>query len=37
MLHKDYNRKGLVQKEISVRGSQGARRQDEMIGGKFDV
>jgi hypothetical protein len=36
MLHKDYYRKGSVEK-ISDRESQGARRQDELIGGKVPV
>jgi hypothetical protein len=34
MLHKDYYRKGSVEK-ISGRESQGAWRQDELIGGKL--
>jgi hypothetical protein len=34
MLHKDYARKGSVLQKISGRESQGARRQDEVIGGK---
>jgi hypothetical protein len=29
MLHKDYNRKSSVEKEISGRGSEGPLRQDE--------
>jgi hypothetical protein len=33
MLHKDYNRKCLVEKNIAGRESQGAWRQDEMTGG----
>jgi hypothetical protein len=33
MLHKDYDRKGSVEK-ISGCDTQGARRQDELIGGK---
>jgi hypothetical protein len=33
MLHKDYYRRSLVEKK-SGRGSQGAWRQDELIGGK---
>jgi hypothetical protein len=33
MLHKDYYRKGSVEKS-SGRGSQGAYRQDEFTGGK---
>jgi hypothetical protein len=39
MLHKDNDRKGSVEKrkEISVLESQGACRQDEMIGGKPQV
>jgi hypothetical protein len=32
MLHKDYDRKGLVEKN-SGSESQGAWRQDELIGG----
>jgi hypothetical protein len=36
MLHKDYYRKSSVEK-ISGRGSQGAWRQDELIGGKPPV
>jgi hypothetical protein len=34
MLHKEYYRKGLVVKKSSGRQSQGAWRQDELIGGK---
>jgi hypothetical protein len=34
MLHKDYDREGSVAKKISGRESQGAWRQDELIGGK---
>jgi hypothetical protein len=34
MLHKDYYRKGSVEKEIFGRESQGAWLQDELIGGK---
>jgi hypothetical protein len=34
MLHKDYGRKGSVAKKTSGRESQGACRQDELIGGK---
>jgi hypothetical protein len=37
MLHKDYNCKSSVGKEICGRGSQGAWRQDELIGGKPPV
>jgi hypothetical protein len=38
MLHKDYYRKGSVEKkEITGRESQGACRQDELIGGKPPV
>jgi hypothetical protein len=37
MLHKEYDRKGLVGKKISGRESQGAWRQDELIGGKPPV
>jgi hypothetical protein len=36
MLHKDYDRKRSVEK-ITGRGSQGACRQDELIGGKQPV
>jgi hypothetical protein len=36
MLHKDYNRKCSV-KKIAGRESQGACRQDEVIGGKPPV
>jgi hypothetical protein len=36
MLHKDYDRKGLVEKNTGRR-SQGAWRQDELIGGKPPV
>jgi hypothetical protein len=36
MLPKDYNRKCSVEKNIG-RGSQGAWRQDELIGGKLPV
>jgi hypothetical protein len=36
MLHKDYDRKVVVEK-ISGRGSQGAWRQDNLIGGKSPV
>jgi hypothetical protein len=35
-LHKDYDRKGSVEK-VSGRESQGACRQDELIGGKPSV
>jgi hypothetical protein len=34
MLHKDYDRKGSVAKEICGRESQVPWRQDELIGGK---
>jgi hypothetical protein len=34
MLHNDYDRKGSVKKSPG-RDSQGAWRQDELIGGKF--
>jgi hypothetical protein len=38
MLHNDYDRKSLVaQKKISGCESQGAWRQDELIGGKPSV
>jgi hypothetical protein len=37
MFHKDYDRKGSVEKEISGREPQGAWRQDELIGGKPPV
>jgi hypothetical protein len=37
MLHKDYYSKGSVEKYISGRESQGAGRQDELIGGKPPV
>jgi hypothetical protein len=37
MLHKDYDRKGSVAKTKSGRESQGAWRQDELIGGKPPV
>jgi hypothetical protein len=38
MIHKDYNRKCSVGGEIITgRGSQGACRQDELIGGKPPV
>jgi hypothetical protein len=37
MLHKDYDRKCSVEKEITGRESQGACRQDEEIGGKPPV
>jgi hypothetical protein len=32
VLHKDYDRKGSVEKKVSGRESQGTRRQDELIG-----
>jgi hypothetical protein len=34
MLHKIYNHKSSVGKQISGRGSEGAWRQDELIGSK---
>jgi hypothetical protein len=37
MLHKDYNRKRSVAKNVSGRDSQGTWRQDEPIGGKPPV
>jgi hypothetical protein len=37
MLHKDYYRKGSVDKTISGRESQVAWRQDELISGKPPV
>jgi hypothetical protein len=37
MLHKDYYRKGSVEKKNSGCGSQGAWHQDELIGGKLPV
>jgi hypothetical protein len=37
MLHKDYYRNGSLEKKISGRASQGAWRQDELIGGKPPV
>jgi hypothetical protein len=37
MLHKDYGRKGSVEKKMAGRDSQGAWRQDEVIGGKPPV
>jgi hypothetical protein len=37
MLHKDYGLEGSVGKIISGRELQGARLQDEMIGGKPPV
>jgi hypothetical protein len=37
MLHKDYDRKGSVAKNNSARESEGAWRQDELIGGKPPV
>jgi hypothetical protein len=39
MLHNDYDRKGSVakKKKISGRDPKGARRQDELIGGKSPV
>jgi hypothetical protein len=37
MLHKHYNRMYSVEKKITGRESQGAWRQDEMIGGKPPV
>jgi hypothetical protein len=37
MLHKDYYRKSSTGKDISGRGSEGAWRQDELMGGKPPV
>jgi hypothetical protein len=37
MLYKDYDRGCSVEKKKSSRESQGARRQDELIGGKPPV
>jgi hypothetical protein len=37
MLHKDYYLKGWVEKKSLVLESQGAWRQDELIGGKPPV
>jgi hypothetical protein len=37
MLHKDYYRKDSVEQNISDRESQGAWRQDELIGDKPPV
>jgi hypothetical protein len=37
MLHKDYYLKSSVEKKKSGRGSQGAWRQEELIGGKPPV
>jgi hypothetical protein len=37
MLQKDYSRRSSIEKEICDRGSQGAWRQDELIGGKPPV
>jgi hypothetical protein len=37
MLHKEYDRKGSVEKIISGREPQGASHQDELIGGKQPV
>jgi hypothetical protein len=37
MLHKDYYGKGAIEKKIAGHGPQGARRQDEVIGGKPPV
>jgi hypothetical protein len=34
MLHTDYDRKGSLEKKNYCRESQGACRQDELIGGK---
>jgi hypothetical protein len=34
MLHKDYDHKYSIEKNITGRGSQEACRQDESIGGK---
>jgi hypothetical protein len=36
-LHKNYYRKISAEQKISGRGSQGAWRQDELIGGKLPV
>jgi hypothetical protein len=37
MLHKDYDRKGSIEKKNSGCDPQGAWRQDELIGGKLPV
>jgi hypothetical protein len=37
VLHKDNDRKVSVEKKVSGRESQGARRQDELIGGNPPV
>jgi hypothetical protein len=37
MLHKGYDQKGSIQKINAGRESQGAWRQDELIGGKPPV
>jgi hypothetical protein len=37
MLHKDYDRKGSVEKKIFGRESQGASHQDGLIGGTPSV
>jgi hypothetical protein len=37
MLHKGYNRKCSIEKKKSGRESQGAWRQDKLIGGKPPV
>jgi hypothetical protein len=37
MLYEDYNRNGSVEKKNTGRESQGAYRQDELIGGKPPV
>jgi hypothetical protein len=37
MLHKDCNRKWSVGEKITAHDSQGACRQDELIGGKQPV
>jgi hypothetical protein len=37
MLHKDYYRKGSVEKRLSDRETQGVSRQDELIAGKPPV
>jgi hypothetical protein len=37
MLHKDYDRKGSVEKNICGRERQGAWLQDELIEGKLAV
>jgi hypothetical protein len=37
MLHKDYDRRCSIGKKNSGRESQGALRQDELIGGKLPL